>query len=298
MEGYKFVNKCGIEIEGCWKEIRTDLVPDASLHDGTHFETPFALHPVSGQKVALFGELVSPPLSKIEDIYKLIDENWPDYLHSQCGFHIHISLNSVGLYCHCMSRKFYDNFLSAACSWGEKFCPKDRLFWDRLNDKNRYCRKRFIPDAQVVCKSKDDARDRQVRATHFNYCFGQHKTIECRLFPMWQNKDIAKEAVVFLINFFENYLSEITNPDAPLIVPDEMFLEEPLEKPEITQVILKEDDNIVGELDRIKFKPLKQQLEKMLFRAKKKKFVIPSYNFFCEKRKNKKIIKNAVEFSY
>ena len=223
MNGYKHISKVGIEIEGLWRTPRKDLVADLSLHDGVDFANPYYRCPETGNKHPLFGELVSTPIDNIEEAMAFIQKNWPDETSPRCGFHCHVSLNSLGLYCHTMERKFYDKFLSDIGEWGKENCPNDKLFWDRLNDKNRYCRKRFIPDEQVECKTKDVARERQVRATHFNYCFMQHKTLECRLFPMFENYKIGQSAVMRLIDFIEKYLSDIPEPDKELVKSDEIF---------------------------------------------------------------------------
>lgn len=225
MEGYKFIDKIGIEIEGLWKIPRTDLVPDASLH-AEDWETSYYRDENSGRKMPLFGELVSQPLENKEVALAFIKDNWPDEISPRCGFHMHVSFNSYNLYCHAMTRQFYHDFLIEVEKWGRKVCPEDIQFIERLQDRNRYCRRRFIPDEQVKCLTKDSARQRQLRATHFNYCYGQHKTLECRLFPMWKDYVIAQSAVCFYLDFIENFLSKIPNVTKDLIYPEVIFIDE------------------------------------------------------------------------
>ena len=199
-----------MEIEGCWPMPRQDLIPDGSMRDH-EFQIPYYNHPDTGKKTPLFGELVSIPMDERAVVLDYLDKNWVSETGPLCGFHIHLSFQKIGHYCACMSQDFYDKFVEGITEWGLANCMEDNLenglFWQRLEDKNKYCRDKFIPDEQAAISVKTVADPR--RYCLFNYCWNMHKTIECRLFPTFKSKELAKSATAFLMDFAESYLNNL-----------------------------------------------------------------------------------------
>lgn len=189
---FKHINKVGVEIEGGWDYQRDDLIPDGSIsRDYFSEKSPYV------------GELVSKPLATKEEVFEFVGTNWPTEVIDKCGYHIHFSLKNINFYSECMNPVFYQEFLNRMEKWGKDFPCDNKNFWNRLNDLNRYCRRSFYPEAQIKHTSKSNSGSRY---THLNYCYGLHKTIECRLFPAFKTAKTAISASEALFDFIEDYL--------------------------------------------------------------------------------------------
>lgn len=206
---FRFIDAVGLEIEGCWAKPRNDLVPDNSMRD-FEFKKPYFID-AHGDKRILFGELISVPFKSLDKVISFLDNNWIDETGSKCGYHVHISFKDYSHYCHCMSETFYNNFLNAMSDWGRKYPCDDKRFWERLEDRNKFCRRNFIPDTQVAITKKVVSDPR--RYCILNFCWGMHKTLECRLFPTFFDVEMAKSATIAFLEFIEDYLgSHSFNP--------------------------------------------------------------------------------------
>jgi hypothetical protein len=204
----KKIHKIGIEIEGGWHK---------GFEDET-FHQDISLRREDFRVSQNIGEIVSRPSDNLRTIEDYIYNRWPIEVTDRCAFHIHISLHDTTDYVTCMSRDFYDKFLNAMDEWGRKINCQNRQFWERLEKKNKYCAGEFIPDIQVACKTKDDARKHflgglPIRYTHLNYCYQQYGTIENRLFPTFVNPYLAYSGLLAFIDFVEKYLTENRTPD-------------------------------------------------------------------------------------
>lgn len=208
MDGCKFIDKIGIELEAAWKEPKKNLVIDESF-------SPADFSP----EFKGVGELVSHPIASKEEMLNWLQENWPDETCHKCAMHVHFSLNHINYYSACMSNRFYEHFLNEMDKWGKDYNCRNELFWQRLKGENRYCRKRFNPDIQV--KYTEKGHNRQDRRDHWNFCYGLHKTMECRLLPMFKSIETAKSAIFALINCIEGYLNAYTPEEKHLC--DELF---------------------------------------------------------------------------
>lgn len=221
MEGYKHINKIGSELESGWYKPRNDLIADGSLRNGEFTN-----------KCVCIGELVTPAFEDKTQLYKFLQDNYPDESTARCSMHVHVSVNSLGNYTSCMSPKFYnDYFLPAMNKWGKDYPCKSKLFWNRLEDGNQYCRKLFFPDKQVKLKQKGTTD----RYTHLNFAYSMHKTIECRLFPMFEKAETAISAIEALLDCFEGYLEKFPEPEEINVsgtVLDESNLDEELKDQE------------------------------------------------------------------
>ena len=219
LKNFNYIDKVGLEIEGCWPKRRNDLIEDGSMR-ANEFLNPYTVDPDSGNKIALFGELLSPPLDSPTKVFKFLENNWVSETGRRCGFHVHVSLKNFDAYCACMSKDFYDGFVTKITEWGREHCNDNRLFWERLCNQNEYCCDVFIPDVQAAITKKTIV-DRR-RYCMFNYCWGMHKTIECRLFPTFLELERAIGSTNTLMQHFEDYLSEHFPKRKPLLLSDDL----------------------------------------------------------------------------
>jgi len=199
---FNYIDKVGVEIEGGW-----DVQPPAGPpgHDG------------SVQVIApIRGELRSRPMARWETIENYVSANWPTRTDRTCGFHVHISVNNTHLYSSLMEKRFYDFFLARMESWGRSNDIQNSEFWSRLNGDNHYCKKMWNPDKQAEIAFKDT-----VRYAHWNFCFLQHTTAECRLFPTFKKPHVAVKAIRELLSIVEEWLDK-----APAAVEVEAVVED------------------------------------------------------------------------
>lgn len=184
---------CGLELEAGWLKSREDLIKDDSLLL-EHFK-----------RTQYIGELVLPPCSSLEELFTFCEKNWPDEVTERCSMHVHVSFKNITFYSQTMTEKFFNEFLSSIEKWGIEYPCANVHFWNRLFDKNKYCRRRFNPEPQLHI-TKDTKHNNQERRTILNYSYGCHKTLECRLFPAFINIKTAFSAIEHFVNFVENYL--------------------------------------------------------------------------------------------
>lgn len=125
-------------------------------------------------------------------------EFYPDESDRSCGLHVHVSFNCVTHITQLAHPKFFEYFKTQFQAWGEQagLGPRHQ-FWARLNGQNSYCR----PNVEVSDPCCDD-RYRQLNFTSYE----RHKTLECRMLPMFRNAAHAVSAVQKLIQIYENWL--------------------------------------------------------------------------------------------
>jgi hypothetical protein len=188
------IDRVGIELEGGWV-----TRPGAAAYhiDGSvHVE-----HGTNGATV--IGEMVSAPMSDWQTISDWIFASYPVAHNRSCGLHVHVSFKERRDYARLMDAKFYFYFLERMKAWGDRVgLPESHLFWSRLDGMNTFCQKKFIPDTQAKLKRKGTERYAQL-----NYCFALHKTIECRLAPVFKQARIAVSYVMELCSIYEEYLA-------------------------------------------------------------------------------------------
>ena len=214
----KRIFKVGLELEGGWnKSVPSEIYSDGSV----------------SVDASTIGEIASLPLFS-KEVEKFLQKNYPQVVNKTCGFHIHFSMKNLYDYGRLMERPFYDFFLAHVSTWAEgmkKIFPRENWenFYTRLHGDNNYCMRKFYPLTQKYLTEK-----RSERYTHLNFCFSFHGTIECRLFPMWRSKKLARETVKFLCETVENYLliapreirgikAEILVEEEPTLIKNEIF---------------------------------------------------------------------------
>lgn len=198
------IKQIGIELEGAW--IKKPRWEDLQLHpDGSvHIDGACNCSEANCEKYHYVGECVSLPLDYLELAKAWLDRTYPNKSNKTCGMHIHLSFVDKLSYMRLMSKNFYNYFLTRANKWGiEKNINEGTIFWERLTGQNTFCNKKFMPEKQIKMKSKSDGE----RYTHLNFCYAQHKTLECRLFPTFQNKELSLSALELYMDIVETFLS-------------------------------------------------------------------------------------------
>ncbi len=206
------IDKIGVEIEGGWNEpdciCREDMKnPDCKLtalnhcfgHDGSVEDLDTERH----------GEVVSHAFDNLNDCLEWMDFLYPDESNRTCGIHIHLSFTNLQSYVKLMDRRFYNALIGGFNTWGnDNRINPDSAFWHRLEGRNSYCENKFVPDDQVNVQHKDS-----VRYAHLNYCYSLHRTMELRLLPTFQKRELAFSAVRFYYGFVNSWLKsrKITN---------------------------------------------------------------------------------------
>lgn len=206
--------KIGWELEGGWDcsemEVRR-RAPCSLQHDGSVRDTGAA---------GFIGEAVcDKPYEKLGPALSAMKKVWPDHVNTTCGFHIHVSFNT-GDYASLADPTFYDYFKEQWRLWGvahlgpegARDC-KEPEFWNRLSGRNQYCEARFQPEEQMRQTGKVS-----VRYTHLNYCWTlqNRRTIECRLLPMFKDREIAALAVKHLLWIYSSWLERGASDDTSL----------------------------------------------------------------------------------
>lgn len=198
-------DRIGIEIEGRWLDLaaarsqasRLGLTGcgDGSVNHSSHSSaSPYEFQTVPGT--------VSKAIEQLVAMY-------PDEADRSCGMHVHVSFESlmdVTLLC---TPAFFSYFKARWTAWGDKMNiwgkgengedPRGE-FWKRLEGDNDYC--------QVNHNTPNGNITRMDRYHQLNFsAWSEHKTIECRLLPMFRKASLAVAAVKELVDIFEDFLA-------------------------------------------------------------------------------------------
>lgn len=221
----RFIDKVGVELEGGWNR---DFLPNEPIiFDQSVGKAPYGPPAVlSGRPCGCgdgckpvscchWGEIASPPLQFVEAL-KWTRDHFPDGVNLSCGFHVHISLKTDLLYAMLMSKRYFDHFLVEVKEWAKKEkLPKGHPFWERYNNKYnpkapdvlstiaRFCNRPYAAPRQIHMTHKADER-----RTPLNYCHALHGTIECRLFPAFEEVERCLSAIDFFVRTTEEWLAE------------------------------------------------------------------------------------------
>ena len=224
MKQSKYIHLIGGEIEGGWNYHRDDLHEDLGIKMGD-----FKNSVCCGEAV------VSKPMSEVEDVIKWIESNYKKNqdlpygfkenngleTQSMCGTHWHFSFNSISEYVALMSPNFRKYFVEFMRNWGEKYPINNNYFWERLENKNKFCRDEFKPYEQIFLKKKvpNDAG----RYSQLHYAYSLYRTIESRLMPTFVSMDTAIAAFLAHIDCINSYLD--ANPPKPFNFSKELALD-------------------------------------------------------------------------
>lgn len=239
------IERVGIELEGGWNKVPKTF-GDMALrleHDGSvKFEDPVkqkelemladkARRAASIEKQNAFqqayalleaeirrslprhkGEIPSPPLSMTE-WEPFILQCYPDKVNATCGLHVHMSFAHRLNYARIMTPDYMKAILKDLNEWAEEEkLDKDHPIWPRITKPNHdHCAHQYLGDAQVKQRRKDyhSRGTAHSRYTAINYCYAQHKTVECRLLPMMETKEQAVRGVRKVLTSTNQFLAKV-----------------------------------------------------------------------------------------
>ena len=191
------INKLSVELEGGFNlklasklaDIGIKIRPDGSVS--------------SFEDCEYKGEISNPPDS-LDGVLKFIDNYYPTRVNHSCGQHIHVSFTNKLDYMQLMTKKFYDHFIKSIKDWGlSQTIPNGDQFWIRLNGIY-HSNDMFCPDQQI--NGDELPTGVSSRYAHLNFCWRKHGTIECRLLPMFADKELSKKAITLIHDIYKNYL--------------------------------------------------------------------------------------------
>jgi len=185
--------KVGVELEGAW----ASLDPSVTLDPDSSVKVVGASEIAAGWKQ---GELVSEPLEPIQGA-PWIRKWYPTKVNATCGFHIHTSFKLAVHYGLLTSEEFQPTVIEYFKRWAtNEGLPAGHTLWARLRGESEYCQHKWWPGLQMQPTRKDYDHFRQgCRYTVINYCYNRNKTMECRLLPMFDDKDQAVRAFKYYL---------------------------------------------------------------------------------------------------
>lgn len=150
------------------------------------------------------GELASIPYESMTNLIAFVDKFYPDYTNFSCGLHFHAKPKTLLIYKALMTKKFCKDYLDVMEFWARSrnVNPESEI-WKRLKGKptqkgrSNYCKLQFKP-------YRDNTDPDRYHAV--NYCYNKHKTIEFRILPCFQSKNLAKDALKFTFDFINCWL--------------------------------------------------------------------------------------------
>lgn len=197
-----YINKMGIELEGAWAGER-NVIPFKSKtkikHDGSVY-----FRNREGEPFHHYGEVISEPLGP-EDLKAFAVEHCPTKINDTCGTHIHVSLKSAPLYGSLLVPTFYKYLMDKLVEYNETVIkPMDNelysVFKQRLDGKNRYCKRGFKGLEQSTLDHKAGARYHQL-----NYCHRLKGTLEIRVLPATNNPRVLTDLIDIVTNAIEEW---------------------------------------------------------------------------------------------
>lgn len=217
-------DRLGIEIEGRWLNLAEAKVKAIELTgtQGTGDGSVYRDHTMGADP----WEFQTKP-ANIRGALEQLIALYPDSADQKCGMHVHVSFSAtdIGLL---TSADFFAFFKRRWTEWGARMnLNPESEFFVRLNGGNSFCR----PNQPV------DARDptRMDRYAQLNFAaWNEHKTVECRLLPMFRKQSLAVAAVNELLSIFEDYLAQDFGPqlyteNVVLAIPDFKKYEQKME---------------------------------------------------------------------
>lgn len=192
------IDKIGLEIEGRYSDIcaacesarnkGVDWTPDGSI---MYTRTGAAM------------EFRTVP-GKLSQALRQLSEFYPDETDSSCGLHVHVSFKSPTHITQLHTREFLEYFDRRWREWGRErgFGPFSQ-FMRRLEGHNDFCRSN-LADFTETQDMLDVRRYKQLNFTSWH----AHKTVECRLLPMFRETKHAIAAVSFLIEIYEDWFMQ------------------------------------------------------------------------------------------
>lgn len=178
-----------------WNELsHVTFEDDGSIHD---------LPPVTGE--AILGPL--PP----EECFKLIPACYPKAANASCGMHFHMSFSRPYAYQLAMHADLQDRIFEALRKWVSSLRAGDVPLGtpERLSGQHKHAQQVFFADLQARMTDKAYHRDRALpghRYTGIAYPWSAHRTIECRILPVFPRADTSIEAIKLVLDTTRQFL--------------------------------------------------------------------------------------------
>ncbi len=191
----KSFKKVGIEIEGRFLDLRA-LCRRADNADLTHNSDSSIRYSPDNERCEP-NEFQTNPGSIREACQQLVDY-YPDETDHSCGMHVHVSFDAIDVALF-NTREFFTYFRKRWEEWGARMnlSPQSQ-FYRRLRGDNDFCRVNVDP---VDYRNQD-------RYHQLNFgAWADHKTIECRMLPMFRRASLGVAAVQELLTIYEDFLN-------------------------------------------------------------------------------------------
>lgn len=202
---YRFrIQRVGVELEGAWKRDRFDTF---SKVKGWKYKEEVSS---TVKEFDVVGEIISEPMIR-KDVWPWMRAFYPQGTNRTCGIHVHMSFRHKSDYERLMDRRYHEHLLRGFVRFGHtRKIDVKHPFWERLTGRNAFCKDFFDPDAQAHYDGHSGGqRARDHRFAAVNYCFAQHKTLEYRVLPTFEDPTVAIRAVRRLLNLTEEYLHTV-----------------------------------------------------------------------------------------
>jgi len=211
-------DKVGIEIEGRFSDtdalIREVRAAGATSCGDGSIRGHWTSEPYCGAR-----EVQTKPGTVIEALRQLV-KFYPDSTDYSCGMHVHVSFLSDTHISQLYSQAFFEYFRAKWLAWADaKGLPVWHSLRRRLAGENDYCHQNVERPANYL---RDDLGtefspfNHEDRYMQLNFlAWGEHKTVECRLLPMFRESALAVEAVVYLLQIFHDWLNTDCDSLAP-----------------------------------------------------------------------------------
>lgn len=198
--------KVGIEIEGLWNNLRA--VRNRAHEDGIGGCQDGSVHRNPDSNAEGY-EFQTNPGTLREALGQLVSY-YPDETNESCGMHVHVSFNVSTDATLLATQQFFDYFRARWIAWGQRehvwgYNAADPggsrgVFWRRLFGGNDYCRVNRGTERNILTMD----RYHQLNFSAWN----EHRTVECRLLPMFKSARLGVSAVQELLSIFEDYLHD------------------------------------------------------------------------------------------
>ena len=191
----KHFDRIGVEVEGRFLDLRA-MKQKADRLDATYAgDGSIGPSPDSGAQGYEFKTKPGSLRETIEQVIAL----FPDETDKTCGMHIHMSFPQDCLTL-LHTKAFFTYFKARWQSWGAAMgLHPQSQFFKRLNDENDYC----LTNESVRRTMTEGERYEQLNFTAWR----QHKTLECRLLPMFRRSSLAVAAIQELVAIYEDFLT-------------------------------------------------------------------------------------------
>ena len=202
----KHFDRIGIEVEGRFHERRAMIRVADNL--GATYSGDGSIHESPDTEAEGY-EFKTKPGSLREAIEQLV-AMYPDETDDSCGMHVHMSFPQDCLTL-LQTHEFYAYFRTRWLAWGTAMnLDTASPFFRRLRGNNNYC----LPNEDVLRDMTSCDRYSQL---NFG-AYPSHKTLECRLLPMFRRSSLGVAAVQELVSIYEDFLAK---PEAfGLVFPD------------------------------------------------------------------------------